>query len=241
MIDVALTLEEVAAVALGGTSAVVIDAVRASTTIVAALAAGAPAVVPVGTPEEARARASAWPGEAALLGGERDGSPPPGFECGNSPAEYTAERVRRRPVVFTTTNGTRGLLALTGAKAVAVGGFVNAEAVVRWAARQAGDTLFVCAGEKGRFCLEDATCAGLLVSRLRARRPAAPLSDAARAAVALWARYAGDLPGMLADATWARALVDQGRGGDLPLCVAIDAYHVVPVLQDGRLIAAGED
>lgn len=222
-----------------GATAVVLDVVRASTTIVTALAHGARAVVPVATPDEAQARGRAWPAGPALVGGERGGTPPPGFDCGNSPAEYTADRVRERTVVFTTTNGTRALLALGAARRVAVGGFVNAAAVVRWAAAEPGDVLLVCAGERGRFCLEDAVCAGLLAARLAAGDPV--LTDAARAARALWDRYAGDLEAMLADAAWAQVLVRQGRGADLPLCVALDAYDVVPVVRGELLVAAAGD
>jgi 2-phosphosulfolactate phosphatase len=234
VIDVALTLEEVRATPLAGVTAVVLDVVRASTTIVSALANGARGVVPVATPDEARARARGWAPGTALLGGERGGAPPPGFECGNSPAEYSPERVRGRTVVFTTTNGTRALLALDGARRIAVGGFVNAAAVTSWVAEEPGDVLLVCAGERSRFCLEDAVCAGLLVSRLES--VGGPLTDAARAARTLWDRYANDLRAMLADATWAQALVAQGRGADLPLCVAVDVHDVVPVLRDGALV-----
>lgn len=241
MIDVVLTLEELARAPLAGAAAVVIDVVRASTTIVTALAHGARGVVPVATPEEAIARARNWSDGAVVLGGERGGLPPPGFECGNSPAEYTAARVRGRTVIFTTTNGTRALLAVEGAKRVAVGGFTNAEAVVDWLGRQAGDALLVCAGELGRFCLEDATCAGLLVRRLRRRWPEAALTDAARAAERLHATYESDLTRMLADATWAQALLVKGLGSDLPLCVALDAHSVVPVSRGGILVAAGRD
>ncbi len=241
MIDVAFTLEEVARTPLGGATAVMIDVVRASTTIVTALAHGAGGVVPVGTPEEALGRTRSWPGAPPLLGGERGGIPPPGFECGNSPAEYTVTRVGGRPVVFTTTNGTRALLAVAEAKEVLVAGFVNAAAVIRWVARRSGDALFVCAGEAGRFCLEDATCAGLLVTRLAAEWPHAGLSDAARAAARLYAHYAGDLAGMLSEAAWAQSLVAQGRGDDLPLCVRLDAYDVVPVVRGGTLVPAARD
>lgn len=235
MIDVALTLEETGGTPLAGVTVVVLDVVRASTTIVAALAGGARAVVPVGSPEEARTRARTWDGGPVLVGGERGGNPPPGFDCGNSPAEYTPERVAGRTVIFTTTNGTRALLAVQAASRVSVGGFVNAAAVARWARAEPGDVLLVCAGERGRFCLEDAVCAGLLVSRLEQANGA--LTDSARAARALWARYAGDLPAMLAEATWAQALVAQGRGSDLPLCIALDTYDVVPVARDGALVA----
>ena len=238
MIDVALTLEEVRGIPLAGVTAVVIDVVRASTTIVAALAGGARAVVPVATPDEARALGRQESLGPILIGGERGGAPPPGFDHGNSPAEYTPDRVHGRTVVFTTTNGTRALLALAGARRIAVGGFVNAAAVVGWAAAEQGDVLLVCAGERGRFCLEDAVCAGLLVSRLG--RNGATMTDAARGALALWERYADDLDAMLADAAWAQALVGQGRGGDLPLCVALDVHGVVPVLRDGALVTASD-
>jgi 2-phosphosulfolactate phosphatase len=240
-IDVALTLEELGHTALAGVSAVMIDVVRASATIVTALARGARAVVPVATPAEATARARGWPGGPVVLGGERGGAPPPGFECGNSPAEYTAERVAGRTVVFTTTNGTRALLALAGAKRVGVAGFVNAAAAVRWLARADGGALVVCAGESGRFCLEDAACAGLLVDGLRALRPDAPLSDGARAAAALWAHYRGDPRAVLEDAAWARVLEARGRGADLPLCAALDAFDVVPIARDGEIVLEPQD
>ena len=239
MIDVALTLEEVRGIPLAGVTAIVLDVVRASTTIVTALAGGARAVVPVSTPEEARGVGRQGHIGPLLVGGERGGAPPPGFDCGNSPAEYTVDRVRGRTVVFTTTNGTRALLALAGAHEIAVGGFVNATAVALWATAAPGDVLLVCSGERGRFCLEDAVCAGLLVSRL-ASATGQRLTDAARAALALWDRYRADLDAMLADATWAQALVSQGRGADLPLCVALDVHSIVPVLRDGALVAGGE-
>ncbi len=240
-IDVAFTLEEVTHRPLAGVSVVVIDVVRASTTIVTALANGARAVVPVATPEEAAARARAWPDGAALLGGERGGAPPPGFQCGNSPAEYTRARVAGRTLLFTTTNGTRALLAVEGATRVAVGAFVNASAIVGWLARQASDVVLVCAGETGRFCLEDATCAGLLAGGLRAAHPGATVSDAARAAGILSRHYTADLPGMLGEAAWAQMLVAQGRGEDLALCATLDAYRVVPVVRDGVIVAEAGD
>jgi 2-phosphosulfolactate phosphatase len=241
VIDVAFTPEELARTTLAGVAAVMIDTVRASTTIVTALAHGARAVLPVATPEDARLAVARGVDGPPLLGGERGGAPPPGFALGNSPAEYAGPHVAGHIVVFTTTNGTRALLALAGARAVAVGGFVNAEAVSRWAAEQGGDVVFVCAGELGRFCLEDAACAGLLVTRLRAHRPDAPLTDGARAAALLHAAYADRLDRMLADAAWARTLDAQGRGADLPLCVAVDAYRSVPVWREGRLVPGGVD
>src|SRR5262249_24062075 len=149
---------------------------------------------------------------------------------------YTPDRVAGRTVVFTTTNGTRALLALTGAQQIGVGAFVNAAAVVRWLTRAPGGVIFVCAGESGRFCLEDATCAGLMVERLRAARPGAAVSDAARAASLLYGRYPGGPGGMRAGRRGARRRTDQGGGGALPRCTALDILDVVPIARDGRLI-----
>jgi 2-phosphosulfolactate phosphatase len=236
-VDVAFTAEELERVPLEGRVVVVIDVVRASTTIVTALAHGAAAVVPVRTPDEARARARAA-ADGAILGGERGGAAPSGFECGNSPREYATPRVVGRTIVFTTTNGTRALLAAAGAAAVAVGGFVNARAVVDWIDRRGGEVVLGCSGETGRFCLEDAACAGLLVERLAERHPAVELSDSARAAALVARRYGGDLEALMADAAWARVLVSRGRGADLGLCAALDAYRLVPVLADGSLVPA---
>lgn len=240
-LDVAFSVEEVAHTPHAGASVVVIDVIRASTTIVTALAHGARGVVPVGTPDEARARAVALPQGATLLGGERGGVPPPGFDCGNSPVEYAPERVAGRTVLFTTTNGTRALLAVAEAARIAVAGFTNAAAVVRWLGTAACDVLLVCAGELGRLCLEDATCAGLLVARLRTARPDLRPTDGALAAEILYGHYAGDLDRLLRDAAWARVLAARGQIADLPPCIALDAFDVVPVARDGMLVPAWRD
>ena len=99
-----------------------------------------------------------------------------------------------------------------------------------------GDVVLVCAGESGRFCLEDATCAGLFVERLRAAWPGVSVSDAARAAGIVYGHYAADLGRMLDEAAWAQMLVAQGRGADLPRCAALDLFDVVPVARGGVLV-----
>ena len=112
---------------LAGTTVVVIDMLRATTTIVEALSAGAVAVIPCGEIEEAR-QCARQRSPAALLGGERGGRPIAGFDLGNSPAEYTAERVGGKTVVLTTTNGTRALLHSRQAARVLVAAFANCAA-----------------------------------------------------------------------------------------------------------------
>ncbi|HEU5322572.1 MAG TPA: 2-phosphosulfolactate phosphatase, partial [Methylomirabilota bacterium] len=173
----AVTPDALAAGAARAATVLVVDVLRASTTILTALANGCAGVVPVADAEEARRRAAAEPG--ALVAGERRGEPLAGFDLGNSPLEFTAERVGGRTVIFTTSNGTRALLRARDAPAVGVAALVNVSAAAAWARAEGRDVLVLCAGERGARSLEDLVCAGLLVERVAAAAPAAVLADAA--------------------------------------------------------------
>ena len=225
-VDVAFTPAALPRAALAGATALVIDVLRASTTMVTALAHGCLEMLPVAEVDEARQRARGLPG--ALLAGERGGDPPPGFDLGNSPLEFTPERVAARPIVFTTSNGTRALLAVHPAVAVGVAGLVNLSAAVDWALGQARDLVVVCAGELGTRCLEDETCAGLLVDQLLDREPGAAATAAAAAAAAGARPYAKDLARLAHDAPHARHLAARGRGADVVACLALDTFTLVP-------------
>src|SRR5690606_7749604 len=127
------------------------DVLRATTTIVEALAAGAASVAPCLTIDDARQRRAELDGGEAILGGERGGRPIEGFDLGNSPAEYTAQRVSGRSVVLTTTNSTKALLHCRAASEILVAGFVNLSVVVE-RLRDVSRTLainIVCAGTDG--------------------------------------------------------------------------------------------
>lgn len=225
--DVALTPAALPAATLAGATALVIDVLRASTTMVTALAHGCRAVLPVAEVEEARRRAREVPG--ALLAGERGGDPPAGFDLGNSPLEFTSERVGGRTIVFTTSNGTRALLAARPAAAVAVAGFVNLAAAADWAVGQRRDLVVVCAGELGARSVEDETCAGLLVDRVLSREPEAVATPGAAEAAGAARAYAKDLAQLAQDAPHARHLTAQGRGPDVAACLTLDAFTMVPV------------
>lgn len=150
--------------ALAGGVVVVIDVLRASTVIVHALAAGAREVIPCLEIEDARRVAA---GLLAVLGGERGGLPIEGFDLGNSPEEYTPEKVAAKTVVFTTTNGTRAMQQCRQAKRVLIGAFVNARAVVE-ALRGEDHVHLLCAGTRGEITREDVLLAGLLAERISA-------------------------------------------------------------------------
>jgi len=151
---------------LAGGTVVVIDVLRASTTIVHALEAGATEVIPCQEVDDARAVAERLPRETVVLGGERKGLRIDGFDLGNSPTDYTPSTVGSRTVVFTTTNGTRAMAQCRLAERVLIGTFVNASAVLQQLAGQEQVHL-LCAGTRGRYGRDDLLMAGLLVERLQ--------------------------------------------------------------------------
>ena len=226
-LDVAVTPEALNPGDLPASTVLVVDVLRASTTIITALTNGCVAVVPVRDAEEARRRAAATPG--ALIAGERRGEPLQGFDLGNSPLEFSPARVGGRTVVFTTSNGTRALVAVRGAAAVGVAAFVNASAAAAWAVAQGRNVVVACAGERGAVSLEDHVCAGLLVERALAGEPAASTTPAAAGALALARRYGKDVSRLATDSGWARHLAASGRRADVTACLALDTSTLVPV------------
>jgi 2-phosphosulfolactate phosphatase len=226
-VDVAFTPAALQPAALAGATALVIDVLRASTTMVTAVAHGCLAMLPVAEVDDARRRALSLPG--ALLAGERGGDPPEGFDLGNSPLEFTRERVGGRTIVFTTSNGTRALLAARPALAVGVAGFVNLTAATDWALGQGRSLVIVCAGELGTRSVEDEACAGLLVDRVLSADPGALAGPAAMEAVGAARPYAKDLARLAQDAPHARSLASHGRGPDVAACLTLDAFGLVPL------------
>lgn len=155
---------------LHGGIAVMIDVLRASTTICHALDAGAPVVVPCQDVDDARQIAANHSAGEVLLGGERDGTLIEGFDLDNSPQKYTADKVRNRTIVFTTTNGTRALLRSREADRIVIGAFVNVNAVIRMLADDPRPVHLVCAGTNGHVTAEDVLCAGAIATGLELAR-----------------------------------------------------------------------
>jgi 2-phosphosulfolactate phosphatase len=225
-VDVAATPDGLDGAAVAGSRVLVIDVLRAATCIVTALANGCAGIVPVATPEEARLRLAAQPD--VLVAGERRGEPLEGFDLGNSPMEFTRERVGGRVVIMTTSNGTRALLAARGAIAIGVAAFVNLGAAAAWALDGRRDVLLLCSGERGARSLEDHVCAGLLAERLLASEPAARATPAAEAAVGLAGPYGKDVARLAQDSSWARHLASRGRALDVAACLSLDTSSLVP-------------
>jgi 2-phosphosulfolactate phosphatase len=232
------TLQELDAGAVQEHTAVVIDVLRASSTIVAALAAGAQAIYPVESTEEAIKLVSSLGRQDALLAGERKGLMIEGFDLGNSPREFTPETVGGKKIVMTTTNGTRALVAASGAARVLVASMLNLSAVAR-AVAGSPRVAVICAGREGRFAIEDALCAGMLLGRLAGGEEALELEDAGRAALALAGAFGADA-GFLSGTLAGRALAEIGLAEDVDWCARVDAHELVPELAD-RMIRRMRD
>jgi 2-phosphosulfolactate phosphatase len=203
-----------------GATVVVIDCFRASTSIVAALAAGARAVYPYLAVEEAREAARGR--EGAVLAGERGGARIEGFDLGNSPGEFTRSAVGGRDVMMTTTNGTRMLVAATRAEAVYVGAFVNAAATARSAAAEGRDIVLAAAGTEGEFSIEDALCAGMMAGRILAEGGGKG-DDSAQFAILAYEKAKGGLRQAALGGKGAANVIALGLEKDLDACMAVDS------------------
>lgn len=215
---------------------VVIDVLRASSTILEALVNGARDVLPVESVEQAVRKREELGRRDVLLCGERDTQPIAGFDLGNSPLEFTRERVEGETLVMSTTNGTRALLACTAAARCLVASFLNAGAVAAALAEAGEAALLLCAGREGRFALEDALCAGMIARRVRRRLESGfQGNDASAAAIALAGRYARRLQSTLEETAAGHRLVEAGRQEDVAFCASLDRYAEIPRVRERRI------
>ena len=209
---------------LHASACAVIDVIRATSTIVTALDQGASGVQPVAGVDDAFALKKRNP--KALLAGERGGQALPGFDLGNSPEDFTMERVHQRPIILTTTNGTQALAACQGARAVITASLLNLEAVAARLREIGPPWIIVCAGRDGEFGVDDAIVAGALAEAL----------DQEHALVSLYRSVRRDLAETLLGSAAGRELVKVGLEKDIPFCAQLNLFSIVPTLgADGVL------
>ena len=229
---------------VAGRVVVVIDVLRASTSIATALANGARAVIPVDSTEEVVTRAKAFARSEVKLAGERQMRPIPGFDLGNSPREFSREVVEGKTVLLSTTNGTAAIASLQGPRDVVIGSYVNFSAVLamlRAALRGGTDIAILCAGRDKQFSLEDAACAGRFVHHAMRRRTDVAVNDAAFASMLIDRRYSDNLMRLFSASAHGRALSEAGYGDDLADCAAIDSYPIIPIYQDRQITKVGPE
>jgi 2-phosphosulfolactate phosphatase len=214
--------------------AVLVDVLRATTTIVTAVANGVEAILPVATHDEARALKA----EGHLVASEKDGVQLDWADFGNSAFSFTPEAIGGRTLVYCTTNGTKALhIAAGSASAVAVGAFINISALTAWLTQQGKDVVVLCSGWKGKFCLEDTLFAGALTRRLLDTGAFRAECDSAEASLDLWGLAEADPLAYLEKAAQRHRLKRLGLDDVLPYSFTWDLTDVVPVF-DGRTITA---
>ncbi|UOR05700.1 2-phosphosulfolactate phosphatase [Hymenobacter aerilatus] len=218
---------------LRGRIAVVVDILRATSSIVTALAQGVTHLVPVETLAECRALAA----DNYLTAAERDGVQAEGVDLGNSPFGYLdgVVPVQGRCVAITTTNGTRAMHLSRAADEVVVGAFLNLGAVADFLRQQGKDVVVVCAGWKGHFCLEDTLFGGALAARL-AQDFDITSSDATLAALDLWEKASPNVAAYLLKSAHVRRLNRLEAHKDMEFCVHQDEYNLVPVWRNGEIV-----
>jgi 2-phosphosulfolactate phosphatase len=222
--------------ALAGKVAVAIDVLRATSTIITALENGADTVVPVLTPEEAFQVQRDNPNRQFVLGGERHSVVIPGFHLGNSPMEYTPSRVGGRPVLFTTTNGTRAIRRAAGASTVLIAALLNAPAVAAELRSLGRDVAICCAGTHDQFSLEDVVCAGAIIAFLAEAGLHLELNDLGHVAREIFRRYDGRLSDLLQTCEHGQNLLTLGLQEDLRFCAQLGTTTVVPRFVSGQVV-----
>jgi 2-phosphosulfolactate phosphatase len=212
---------------------VIADILRSTSSICTAFANGVREIIPVATVEEAREMKL----RGYLLAAERDGYLLDFADFGNSPFNFTPERIGGKVVAYSTTNGTGIMKMASECHDVVIGAYVNFTALCSWLEEQNRKVIIVCAGWKKRFSLEDALFAGAVAARLLESGRFTSDCDAVHAATDLWKLAQGDLMGYIDKAAQRSRLRDKGLDDCIGYCHTFDVTEIIPVLRDGKLVA----
>ncbi|MEY3343674.1 MAG: hypothetical protein RL090_1358 [Bacteroidota bacterium] len=214
-----------------GSIVVVIDVLRATSSMCVAFANGVNSIVPVATLEESMA----YRAKGFLVGAERKGERVEGFDLGNSPFSFMGDVVFGKDIALTTTNGTQAIKAASGAHTITVGSFLNLSALCDWLSRQEQNVVLLCSGWKNAFNLEDTLFAGAVVERLSGSFDYTDHRDSAIAAMSLYKLAQNDLLGFLDQSSHRHRLASLHIDKDVEYCLTIDQANVVPVLRGEAL------
>jgi 2-phosphosulfolactate phosphatase len=212
---------------------VVIDIFRATSSMCYGLANGAEAIIPAASVEAC----ISYEDTDYLLAAERNGEVVAGFDFGNSPFSYTAEKVAGKTIVLTTTNGTHAINESRDAKKVVIGSFLNLNALSTWLKTQPHDVLLLCAGWKNKVNLEDSLFAGALAYHLK--NEAFKLDDAAILVADLYELAKGDLNEFMKKTSHSERLKELNIEADIAFCLQTDVVDTIPILDGDRLVKLG--
>lgn len=221
---------------------IVIDVLRATSTMVTALANGCQSIIPVLSPEDALEKRLTLPG--SLLGGERGVLLIEGFDLGNSPFDYVPEKVGGKKIIITTTNGTRAIRDASAAPKIWMASFLNMQSIVLAALRQFENSdklqgiVVFCAGTEERFDLPDTLCAGMLIDGLGTN---VTLNDLGEAARMLYRSSENYLVDKIRDSVHGKKLISLGFERDVVYCSTPNVLPIIPVLEEGEIVWMTEE
>jgi len=218
-----------------GKTTVVIDVLRATSTIVTAINNGVKEIVPVASVEFAVKVSGGMFGGQTLLGGERNTKKIEGFALGNSPFEYTKEVIEGKSIVFYSTNGTKAIVKAKFSEQLFICSFLNITAIAKHVISLNTNLEIICAGRNNYLSLEDSVCAGMLVSKLQEHYGDLEINDSAKAAIILYERFDGDINSMLQTSDHGKILIENGFEADLEYCSSLDILNTVPYYSNGVL------
>ena len=216
-----------------GSIVVVIDILRATSAICTAFENGAESIVPVATVAEARE----YKEKGYLVAAERDGYVLDFADFGNSPFNFTPDKVAGKTIVYSTTNGTGIIKIASSAGYIIIGSFLNISALTGWISKQERPVVLFCAGWKNRFNLEDTICAGAIAERLMSTSLYSTMCDSTLAALDLWSLAKNDLSGYIDKAAQRSRLRDKKLDDCIPFCLTMDYTSKIPVIRDGILVS----
>lgn len=211
---------------------VVIDVLRATSSICVAFANGVRSIVPVSSIEESLS----YKEKGFLVGAERNGEMLEGYDLGNSPFSYLDPRVIGRDIALTTTNGTQAIAAAKGAHQIVIGSFLNLDCLCEWLKVQDKNVLLLCSGWKNSFNLEDTILAGAVAQQLESHFEMNKMCDAVIGAIHLYDIAKSDLNGFLARSSHRKRLERLQIDKDIEYCLTPNQAPVVPVMVDGTLV-----
>jgi 2-phosphosulfolactate phosphatase len=214
---------------------VVIDVLRATSTIATALNNGAKEIVPVGSVEFAVKFSGGMFGGQTLLGGERNTKKIEGFALGNSPFEYSKDVVEGKTIVYFPTNGTKSIVKAKYSENLYTCSFLNINAVAKHLITLNTDVEIVCAGRNSYFSIEDSICAGMLVSKIKKVKKDALVNDSGTAVLTLYEKYGSNLIRMLRESDHGKILLENGFDADLTYCSSIDLLDIIPTYSNNVL------
>ncbi len=213
-----------------GNNVVIVDILRATSSMVTALANGVESITPVASVEECKALQA----QGYLAAAERNGEQVEGFDLGNSPLSYIDNHYSGRKLAMATTNGTLAITNSKGAKEIIIGAFLNLSALSEYLKSKNDDLLIVCSGWKGKVSFEDTLFAGGLAHNLQSNYQ----SDCDSAAISfeLYQASKTDLFGAIQKSSHYKRLMKLNIERDFKFCVSVDKYSVIPILRDGILV-----